>query len=441
MKKVLFLIVIVVLVLGWLAVGFSFGGTEKAFRDNVALARKSSEEGLYEQGVEYYNAALAIKEDKDLYKEIKDAYKAFYLEQKNSYSYGRYVTALKDCCQVYETDDTLWEELISEYYSKGNYNEAFDAIQKAGRFGAVSEKTKEIRTKISHIYDVSYTSILSYKTGRNNTYSVTDGKDYWIIRYNGEKVGIEYEFVGPLDEKGRAVFTDKAGSNIRDVHQITRILLDKKVDDSGLLNSGMVPVCVDGVWRYLLEDGADAKVGEFDYATSMCDGTAAVQKNGKWTIIDTTGKTFVDSQFDDIVLDQYERYTAGDCFIALQRGSYYIFDMAGNIVVELKNVSDIDVGEFGDLFAFQDSNTKLWGYMDYSGNTVVPPTYSSAKGYSFGYAAVANDEDFWKIIDMDGNDITEYEFYYIGYFTGENNCLVSKSEGAIGVLQFKYLNN
>ncbi|WP_407721615.1 WG repeat-containing protein [Ruminococcus sp. JE7B6] len=438
MKKIVSIIAIVTLLAGWLMIAWSFLGTVISFHSNVSLAEQSINDGLYEQGVEYYNKALSLREDKELYKRIKDTYLDFYKEQKNDYSYNRYLESLEKCCNVFAYDGNLWEELVSRYFEGKKYKEANEAIKKAEKNNVITEKTLELKKEISHMYQVSFLNVKEYTIGKNNTYSVTDGNVYWNMDFYGETLGLEYKYVGPLDESGKAVFIDNAGSNIRDYHEITRIKLKTNIGKSGYFNSGVVPVETDGQWIYLDENGNDAEIGTFDYAASMCEGTGAVKKQDVWSIVNTSGDDSNRGKYSVIELDQYGCHTDGDYYIGATDGEFSVYDFNGNKLVGLDNVADIDIGEFGDLFAYKDKKTGLWGYMNKSGESVIQPKYSNAKGFSNGYAAVCNSEGLWGIIEEDATEVTDYEFYYVGYFTPEYTCMVSRTEGAMGVFSFAY---
>lgn len=438
MKKIICIISIISLVLGWLLVAKDVGGTYLDFENNVSLAEQSVEAGLYEQGVEYYNAALSIRNDKNIYQDIKETYWKFYQEQNNQYSYNRYIVSLEKCCDMFKNDGGLWEELIKQYYNSQKYNEANTAINKAINNNATTEKIISIQKDIRNLYEVNFLSINSYTEGKNNTYSVTDGNSYWVMQYNGDTIGINYNYVGPLNESGEAVFVDNSGSNIKDSSQITRILLKTKIEECGFYNSGVVPVRTNEKWIYINEDGEDAKIGEYDFATSMFDGKGAVEKNGNWAIINSNGKNEKGNNYTNIVLDKYGCFSDGEKFIASVEDKYMVYSFNEEKIAELNDVSDVNVGEMNEYFAFKDKNTNLWGYKDYSGKTVIKPSYSNAKGFSNGFAAVCNDDGLWGIIADDGSRITDFEFYYVGYFTSEINCMVSRTEGAMGIFSFNY---
>ena len=438
MKKIICVISVLAIVLGWLMVAKDTVGTYISFENNISLARQSIEAGLYEQGVEYYNTALSIRYDKNIYNDIKEAYLNFYKEQKNQYSYNRYIASLEKCCDAFKNDSALWEELINQYYNSQKYNEANTAINKAIKNNAATSKTLSIQNNIKNIYEVNFLNVKSYTEGKNNTYSVTDGNYYWVMHDNGDTIGINYNYVGPLDENGKAVFTDNVGSNIRDSSQITRIILKTKIIESGYFNSGLAPVKTDDKWIYINENGEDTKFGDFDFASSMCKGKGAIQKNGNWTIINSSGKNEKNNQFTNIALDKYGCFSNGERFVASVQDKYNVYNFNEEKITELNDVSDVNIGDYNELFAFKDKNTNLWGYKDYTGKTVIKPNYANAKGFSSGFAAVCNKDGLWGIISTDGSKITECEFYYVGYFNSENNCMVSRTEGAMGIFSFVY---
>ena len=438
MKKIVCIIAIVAMTAGWLLVGKDFFGSMLSYSTNISQAERSVDSGLYEQGVEYYNKALAIKEDKTIYIKIKDAYSAFYREQDNTYSYKKYIESLEKCCSCFPYSGEMWEELVTRYYEGRKFREAFDAIKKAVKNNVATEKTLELRKEISHMYQVDYMSIADYRLGRDNSYSVTDGTVFWNTNFQGESLGLEYSYVGPMDRTSRAVFVDNAGSNIRDILEITRIKLKMDVEESGYFDSGFVPVKTDGRWIYLNEDGENAELGVYDMAYSMMNFTGAVKKGNVWSILDVSDQGIDRGEYNDIAVDKYCCHTDGEHYIAADGDKYAVYSFKGEKLVDLENVEEVNVGDYSELFAFKDKSKKLWGFMDYSGKVVIEPIYAKAKGFSNNYAAVCDSDGLWAVIDEDGTQITDFEFFYIGYFTPEINCMVSRTEGAMGVFTFSY---
>ena len=205
-----------------------------------------------------------------------------------------------------------------------------------------------------------------------------------------------------------------------------------------MFNSGLVPVRVGEKWKYLNDSGKDAKIGTFDMASSMFDGVGAVKKGDTWQLISTDGKAINSDKYSDVAFDKFGCHTDGSCYIAAVGSEYAVYSPSGEKTTSLAGVSAVNVGRYSEPFAYQDKSSGLWGYMDCSGNVVIKPAFAEAKGFSNGYAAVADDEGLWGIIDVAGVKVTDCEFYFIGYFTPELNCIVSRTAGAMGVLAFEY---
>lgn len=438
MKKALVVVVVVLLGFGWFSVALDIFGTQVSYSKQIKLAEDSVQKALYEQAVECYNSALSIKPSNEkIYKLIKETYKLFYEEQQNQYSYSLYLDSLEQCCDVYDNDIALWEELIENYYSVQRYDDVYSALQSVKKSKIKSEYINSIEKEIKKIYETSYQTFLSYKLGRNTTYSITDGNSYWITDLFGEEIGITYNFIGPLDSSGRGIYVDNSGGNIRDRKQITRVKIDGKITDSGYFSNGLVPVKINDKWLYLNENGEDAGVGSFDFASSFSDAKAAVMQDEQWKIIDTSGNAVVNDFYDDIALDQYGVFTDGDYFVAKKGENYCIYDMSGSVKAEIDAI-EVNIGNFSESIAFKSSVNDLWGFINSSGERVIEPYYINAKGFSNGYAAVSNEDNLWGAINAFDEQIIDYEFYHIGYFTKHNNCIVARTKGAGGILTFKY---
>lgn len=57
-----------------------------------------------------------------------------------------------------------------------------------------------------------------------------------------------------------------------------------------------------------------------------------------------------------------------------------------------------------------------WGFIDYSGNWVIPPVYLRANSFSEGLAAVQNADNLWGFIDMQGQQVIPFIYTHADRF-------------------------
>lgn len=136
---------------------------------------------------------------------------------------------------------------------------------------------------------------------------------------------------------------------------------------------------------------------------------------------------------DDLMLSQnplnyqYEKFNNGLLKVKRKNDNqlydYGFVDSKGKIVIPLKEYNN--VGSFYNGYAkVQDAETKLYGFIDTSGNQIVSFEYLDAENFQEGIAAVqeTNSNDiingrFWGFIDNKGNVIIPIKFYKVSPFS------------------------
>ncbi len=139
------------------------------------------------------------------------------------------------------------------------------------------------------------------------------------------------------------------------------------------------------------------------------EGLCVVKSQNKWGYIDHSGEWRIEPRFDTA-----KAFHEGLAYAALGTGCGYI-NPTGEMVITLKT-DPIDNGEgtlgnFGDLRDFSNDRAvvrvgALYGYIDKSGNSVIPPAYHFAKRFSEGLAAIlSSTTNLWGYIDIHGKDV------------------------------------
>lgn len=141
-----------------------------------------------------------------------------------------------------------------------------------------------------------------------------------------------------------------------------------------------------GLYGYLNEYGVWVIAPTFRYAVDFNTdiGLAVVQlSNYRWEAIDVYAQTVIQFSFDS-------RYDVDEAISSILKGRY--------------------VGI--DLWEMQDTNTELWGYLDYYGNWYIQPQYKYVTAMnSDGFAMVQMaSTGLWGVIDRRNNIIIQPNF-------------------------------
>ena len=96
---------------------------------------------------------------------------------------------------------------------------------------------------------------------------------------------------------------------------------------------------------------------------------------------------------------------------------------------------DVWIGSFlGEQFALAgDKESGLYGYVNQSGEYLVEPCFSEARGFSEGYAAVMDDNGKWGFIDSNGKIVISPQYESVGDFK-EGVAAVKNSQNLVGVV-------
>ena len=190
------------------------------------------------------------------------------------------------------------------------------------------------------------------------------------------------------------------------------------IDESGAV---VIPIIYDGVRA------------EADVNKSFFEGAAAVLVGEKWGFIDRSGNEIVPPTYDmaDFFSEGLAAVRVGDW----ETGKWGYVDKSGNVVTPITYDAAAPFSE-GLAGVVVERNT---GYIDKTGNFVIPPRYQNTstqlgasyapKPFSEGLAAVmiwipGDDEDgldgtqAWGYIDTSGNTVIPHSFYWAFDFSG-----------------------
>ncbi len=252
------------------------------------------------------------------------------------------------------------------------------------KFGAI-DKTGKLVIPIEFDYIDKFENGLAWaKKGNVTGYIDKTGKfvkqcDYAIMHESEgfavvKRIGSEYKGYGIIDKNGN-------------------FLLPMKYDYIGGFSEGLSLVRPDFFEdRVYYIDKTGKKVLEIEgNSGDFKEGLAYIRKNGKYGVIDKTGKVVI-----PIIYDYVKDFNDGLAYVWKDDKQGYI-DKNGNEVVPIKYDY---IGGFSEGLAVAIIGKK-YGYVDKSGKEVIPIIYDSASDFSEGLAAVVV-EDQMRFIDKTG---------------------------------------
>lgn len=209
-----------------------------------------------------------------------------------------------------------------------------------------------------------------------------------------------YVFVDPvtmqllpkLADLGPVNFPFQEGFRFRD-----GMLMIEKKDDEGVSKFGFINVSGDTVINPVYE-----KVSEFS------EGFACVKFKGKWTFIDRQGNLLKQAAiiYSPIVLSDYpySTFKEGLAQVRNENNKQGYIDRSGNLVIPFQFD---DTRSFNEGIAAFMQNGK-WGYIDKSGKIIVKPIYDYGSYGENGYIMVRKNGKMG-VIDKTGKEIVSPE--------------------------------
>lgn len=218
---------------------------------------------------------------------------------------------------------------------------------------------------------------------------------------------------------------------------------------------------------------------ECAYSIDDNGGIAAAKKDGKWGYVDINGKFVIPATYDDIAVEDipcyiYRHYRS--LIAACYKGSWGVIDASGNTVILPLYDSigfSVSVPQSGvPIVAYKDGiahflmetgepvlmiedceadtpvafenklesmlfpvkKTDLWGYVNVTGKTIVPPRWDSPCQW-LGTYAIAQKNGLYGVIDCDFNQLIPYEYDKIWYHhTSLGPYFVVRRDGYYGAL-------
>jgi len=436
-KLIALVAVFALLGFGWIGLLNKNASRSTEVTGYLRTAEESVEQGLYEQGIEFYKKAIDVNAKKGYYTRVKEIYDMFYKEEHEGYVHTMYTDDMLAAAEKYPEDAMFWNTAIALQLEAEDYRDAYDTVKKAIHRGVKDEQLNKYKWDLECMTDLDFRLYNSFVTANNGYMSVTTTGDWILVDDTGEEITSEYEYIGLINDNGYGIYKDNNEFRLLDENQIIRARFgDMQFEKTGYYSESCecFPAMMEGKWAYVKKDKKIIADG-FDVAGSFYDGKAVARKNGKWMLVAADGKTQPLDKFEDIKLDLYGCHQQSDVIIAKENGKYHLYDAAFNRIGDFA-CEDIDICINGGLIAFKEGGK--WGFIDKTGKIVVKPKYANAKSFSNGYAAICDDGGLWGFINTDFKEIVPGKFVDAMYFTSNETCLVSQNGSAYQLLNFMF---
>ena len=280
--------------------------------------------------------------------------------------------------------DKSGKEVIPCIYEWGNdFHEGLAVVKKDGKYGFIDKAGKEIT---AFIYD----DCGEFHEGLASVNK--DGKYGYIDKSGKEVIPCIYEWGNDFHEglavvkkDGKYGFIDKAGK------EITAFIYD----DCREFYEGLAGVKKDGKYGFIDKAGKEITAFIYDWCREFHEGLLLVEKDEKCGYIDNSGKEVIPCIYE--WGNDFHEGLAG----VKKDGKWVYIDKSGKEIIHCNNDCEYALG-FHEGFARIRVKQCKFGFIDKTGNKVIPFIYDYASDFSRGLAFVLKD-DVIGVVDIDGH--------------------------------------
>ena len=431
MKNYKFLIPLVLVALFLISI-YSLNSTkveaENRYNEYINAARSFRGNGILVDANKNYFLAIDERPSVELYSEIGEMYIEFD-QIRTAEEWG------ETFINAYPKDVKSYEYAMKVNYNMNEYIECFKIAEKLSKRKLSSSYISEIMAELEYKYyfNNEYDEVGVYSSGLCPVYN---GKAWGYINEKGRKsIGNNFVKVGPftndiapvVDTDGNAYYIDSDGNKKHVLNNVNNIV------ELGMAANSIIPAYNGSTWDFYDYEG-NYLFGGYSNVSCFGNGYAAVQKNGKWMIIDKEGQIKIEKEYSDVIIDEKTIAYRNERLFVHNGQSYEMIDIDGKTYGNQKYE---DARLFNDeSYAAVKINGK-WGFIDNNGNIAIEPKFSDAKSFSNGFAAVEIDGK-WGFIDTTGKIVIDVQFDDAKYFNTHGCVLVNNGEKWQMLMLYKY---
>ena len=439
MKNNKTLIIVGVILLNVLVVfmiGQSLLGKTSQYDKTLAEARTYAKQELCSKSIAKYNEAIMIKDSLDVRLEMLDVYEKGLDIGEFTNSYDVF-TAVSTMVETFREEKAAYEEACALFMKHSKYEECAKALMLARDLNVTSDKIEQYREQVRYQYTKYFAMYTGILPTFNGMYTVEANDEYTFLNDEGSpnfdgtflaasSFSEGYAFVKAEhpDKKAKSIIINKDGERqayLMGVESSSGVGAAKDKDDNKIL---LLSCKVGDKYKYFDIEGKEA-FGEYTFA-------AVMESEGKWKLIDGTGKPIVDKTFSDVVLNEFDECAPKGVIFAKDGKKYHMYDLEGK---QIGNFSCDGAKAFVDEYAAFKIGDK-WGFVDSKGKVIIDPQYEDAKSFSYNMGGIKTSEG-WAFINPSNEIVIQEIFEDVDYLNDKGICFV-KSDGYWCYLKMYY---
>jgi hypothetical protein len=196
-----------------------------------------------------------------------------------------------------------------------------------------------------------------------------------------------------------------------------KLIVAFKYDKIYDFSEGMAAVVKNGKYGYIDKTGTELVPPQYEDGSSFSEGLAVVKEHGKNGFIDRSGRMVIQPKFSRACWVSV--FSEGLAPVYLPDDSAGYIDSTGNFIVP-PNFSYVSAFSEG-LALVQPKGSYKYGYINRKGEMVIEPIYELSLPFTEGVATVkmtgANGKSFFRIIDKQGRIIADHlQYSFAGIF-------------------------
>lgn len=388
------------------------------YNAHLERARDFASKGIIVDAVAEYTQAMAIENSIELNLELGEAYVKLG-EIDSAIGWGqRMIELFPKSVQAYEF-------LLQRYRENNDFHRCYALYDTIKKRELSSDGIAKIMKDIKYVYyyGEAFEDVKTFSEG----YCAVQSEGKWglvtetgtrAVNFTFASVGTYFDGLAPVKtEAGEVFFVDNEG-NKKKVIQI-----EGSVDQISSLVGDVYAAFNGTTWSFY--DKTDKKLSEEYTNTSLLANTvAAVERNGKWEIVDASFKKVHAAEYVAVVQDDRGIIYRNGVIFADKGNGYKMVDAAGN---EISDKVFADAKLFCDDTYAAVKTDKGWTYVKANGDFAFENLYfEDARSFVNGFAAVCKD-GMWGFIDMEGNVVLDCQFAGAKDFNS-SGCVFVKNE-------------
>lgn len=383
MKRGMFLAMVGLLVVGWLAAAKNLISVPADFHRLVKEAEKYESEELYIRAIDSYKEALTFNPDSmDVQLRIARDYLAVGDEKA-------FTSRCEEILSAKEYPVSVASELADFYIERERNESAISLLKKAMKYHKNNEELESRYEKVRYTYKDLYVNAEEIGSLVNDSaYFVTDGRYGIMTNKGGIRIRNMNEWCGPYSSDGTLAPVLKDGEFYFADTNGYRYEVPAKEDQMealGILTDNIAPAKIAGTYGYVNAQFEHLSDFQWDDATQIQDGIGAVKQGEKWALINEKMELKTDYLYTDVKRDENGFFFAHDRAFVKTGDSYQMIDKKGNV---------IGADSYEDAVPFASDQPAAvkkdgkWGFVDVDGNLVIEAQYEEAGSFSNGLAPV-----------------------------------------------------